>query len=288
VHIDLGDGRHIEVLVAGPSSGLPVVFHHGTPGGAALFPPWVEAASQRGLRSIICSRPGYGGSTARPGRIVADVAADTAAVLDQFGAHEFVTLGWSGGGPHALACAALLPDRCRAAVSVAGVAPYRADGLDWSAGMGAENLEEFGAAAGGEGPLSTYLQKEADGLATVQATDVAAALGDLVSEVDRLQLTGEFAEFLAASFRAAVSGGIAGWRDDDLAFVTDWGFPLAAPVPVTIWQGGQDRMVPFAHGQWLAANVAGARARLLPEEGHLSLMVGRFGEILDELVGPGG
>jgi pimeloyl-ACP methyl ester carboxylesterase len=284
VRVELPDGRDLDVLVAGPASATPLVFHYGTPGGAALFDPMVDSATRHGLRTVICSRPGYGGSTPRPGRRVADVAADTAAVLDLLGAGPFVTLGWSGGGPHALACAALLPGRCVAAASVAGVAPYGAPGLDWTAGMGAENVAEFGAAAAGETALTAYLEEQAPTLATVRGSEVAAALGDLVSDVDKRQLTGDFADFLAASFRAAVAGGIAGWRDDDLAFVRDWGCPLPAPVPVAVWQGGEDRMVPFAHGEWLAANLPGARAHLLPDEGHLSVVVGAFDEILDELV----
>jgi pimeloyl-ACP methyl ester carboxylesterase len=286
MYVDLPDGRRLEVRVAGPESGKPLVFHYGTPSGAEMFPPLVEAAARHGLRTVVYSRPGYGGSTPQPGRAVADAAADTAAVVDALGAGRtagtFVTLGWSGGGPHALACAALLPGRCSAAASVAGVAPYTGSGLDWTAGMGAENVEEFGAAAGGEEALTRYLEPVAAALATIQGDEVAQGLGDLVSDVDRRAITGEYADFLASSFRAAVAAGIAGWRDDDLAFVRDWGFPLSGD-RVAVWQGGQDRMVPLAHGQWLAANLPGARAHLLPDEGHLSLVVGWFDRILDEL-----
>jgi pimeloyl-ACP methyl ester carboxylesterase len=271
--LDLPDGRTLEYAVDGPADGLPLVFHHGTPGAAVLFPPRTEAAGRQGLRMVVYSRPGYAGSTARPGRSVSDVAADVAALMDGLGAHEFVTVGWSGGGPHALATAALLPDRCRAAATIAGVAPYAAEGLDWLAGMGQENLDEFGAAVAGEEPLTAYLKKEAPGLARVTGAEIATSLGDLVSDVDIRALTGAFADNMAESFRAAVSTGIAGWRDDDLAFVADWGFPLDSfRVPVAIWQGAQDRMVPFDHGRWLAAHVAGARVHLEPDEGHLSLM----------------
>jgi len=99
------DGRVIEFLVAGPADGLPLVLHEGTPCGLVLYPPTVRAAAIRGLRVILAARPGYEGSTPRSGRRVVDVAQDTAAVLDDLGAGSFVTLGWSGGGPHALACA---------------------------------------------------------------------------------------------------------------------------------------------------------------------------------------
>jgi pimeloyl-ACP methyl ester carboxylesterase len=288
MNVDLPDGRTLEYALDGPADGLPLVLHHGTPSATVLFPPMTAAAAERGLRTVAPARPGYAGSTPHPGRIVADVGADVAALLDALGADRFVTIGWSGGGPHTLATAALLPDRCLGAATIGGVAPYSADGLDWLAGMGQENHDEFGAAAAGVAPLTAYLAEEATALAVVTADDVAAALGDLVSDVDKRALTGEFAAYLAAQFRASVSTGFAGWRDDDLAFVRDWGFALdAIQVPVTIWQGDQDRMVPFAHGRWLAAHVAGARARLEPGAGHLSLLVDGFGAVLDDLTGGG-
>jgi pimeloyl-ACP methyl ester carboxylesterase len=291
--VTVPDGRKIDVLIAGPADGLPLVLHEGTPVGLVLYPPTVRAAQARGLRLILAARPGYEGSTPRPGRRVVDVAGDTAAVLDELGADTFVTIGWSGGGPHTLACAAALPGRCLAAASVAGVAPYQAKGLHWLAGMGPENVDEFGAAAAGEAPLTQFLDSAAVALGTVTGADVAQALGGLVIAADQAALTGEFADYVAAALRASMNTGIAGWRDDDLAFVKDWGFSLdpaldaargAPAAPVAIWQGDQDKMVPFAHGQWLAASIPGARAHLLPGEGHLSLTVSSLDRILDDLL----
>ena len=287
------DGRYIDFLVAGPADGLPLVLHEGTPVGLVLYPPTVQAARIRGLRVILAARPGYEGSTPRPGRRVVDVAGDTAAVLDELGADTFVTAGWSGGGPHALACAAALPGRCLAAASVAGVAPYQAEGLDWLAGMGPENIEEFGAAVQGEAVLTAFLDSAAPMVSTLTGESVAKSLGGLVIQADQAVLTGEFADHVAASLRASMNSGIAGWRDDDLAFVKDWGFSLGwespspapgNPAPIAVWQGDQDRMVPFAHGQWLAANIQGARAHLMPGDGHLSMTVSSFDRILDDLL----
>jgi pimeloyl-ACP methyl ester carboxylesterase len=280
----LPDGRILEYAVGGPADGFPLVAHHGTPSGAVLDPALVEAAGRRGLRTILPARAGYDGSTARPGRTVAGVAADVAALLDGLGLDRFVTVGWSGGGPHALACAALLPERCLAAASIAGVAPRAGEGLDWLAGMGAENIEEFGAAAAGEPQLTAYLEAAAPGLAGVQPAEIVAELGDLVSEVDRKALTGAFAENVAESFRASVATGIAGWRDDDLAIVGDWGYrPADIRIPVSIWQGGEDRMVPFDHGRWLAAQLPAATVHLDPAEGHISLVVNKFDAVVAEL-----
>jgi pimeloyl-ACP methyl ester carboxylesterase len=279
------DGRALEVMVAGPADGRPLVHHGGTPVAAVAYPLLIDAAVDRGLRFVTYSRPGYATSDPCPGRSVAAAASDVATILDALDADRFVTIGWSGGGPHALACAALLPDRCLAAATVSGVAPYGVPDLDWLDGQGEENVEEFGAALHGGDELSEWLADAAEDMAQVSADDVAAVLGDLVSDVDKKALTGGYAEWWAASLRKAVSTGVAGWRDDDLAFLAPWGFDLAAiKRPVAIWQGGQDRMVPFAHGEWLAAHVSNARSHLLPEDGHLSIGLGRVGQIVDELV----
>jgi pimeloyl-ACP methyl ester carboxylesterase len=277
----------LEVLVSGPENGLTLVFHTGTPSGLVESGPIAGAAAARGLRTVLYARPGYGDSTPQPGRLVRDAAADVEAILARLGIDEFVTAGWSGGGPHALACAALLPVRCLAAATIAGVAPSDSPGLDWLAGMGRENVEEFGAATTGEADLTRFLDAAAGELRDVTAAQVADGLGGLVSDTDKAALTGEFAEYLAASIRAALGAGIAGWRDDDLAFTRDWGLSLDAlghATPVAIWQGDQDRMVPQAHGEWLAANIPQARARLLPGQGHLTLMASEFGRILDDLL----
>src|SRR6516225_272473 len=159
--------RQLEALVSGPPDGLTVVLQNGTPAGLMAAPLIAAATAERGLRLVLYARPGYEGSTPDPGRQVAGAAADLGAVLDALGAAEFVTVGWSGGGPHALACAALLPGRCLAAATMAGVAPFTAEGLDWLAGMGEENVTEFGAAAAGEEALTAFLEPEARALAAI-------------------------------------------------------------------------------------------------------------------------
>jgi pimeloyl-ACP methyl ester carboxylesterase len=279
--------RVLDVLVSGPEDGLALVFHTGTPSGLVGSGPMVGAASARGLRTVLYSRPGYGGSTSQPDRVVADAAADVGAILDRLGIDEFLTAGWSGGAPHALACAALLPARCLAAASIAGVAPSDSPGLDWLTGMAEENVAEFRAALAGPSDLTAFLDAAADPLRSVCAADVAKGLGELISPADQAVLTGEFADYLAALMRSALASGIDGWRDDDLAFTRDWGLSLEAlghATPVAIWQGDQDRMVPGAHGDWLAANIPLARARLMPGEGHLTLIAQASGRILDDLM----
>lgn len=282
--VPAADGRQLEVLVTGPADGLPLVFHHGTPGGVAIYPPMIAAAAETGLRVVLYGRPGYGSSTPAPGRVVAGAAADVAAILDYLGAGEFVTVGWSGGGPHALACAHLLPRRCLAAATLAGVAPFKADGLDWMAGMANDNVGEFETALEGPGALAVLLEQVAPLFQSLTGDMLADNIGDLASAPDKEALRGELAEYVVASFRAGLRLGMSGWRDDDLAFVTDWGFPVAAPdgaAPVCIWQGDEDWMVPFAHGQWLASHIPAARTHFSAGSGHMNLP---FGDVFAELV----
>jgi pimeloyl-ACP methyl ester carboxylesterase len=282
---DLEDGRSLEVALAGPTEGSVVVLHHGTPGSARPFRIFVDAASARGIRLVSYSRPGYAGSSRNEGRCIADCVADVVGIVDHLGADRFSTMGWSGGGPHALACAALLPERVTACATIAGVGPWGADGLDFLAGMAPENHREFGAALESADALQAFLEPEAEELGGVTGDQVAAALGGLVSDVDEAALTGEFADYLAATLHDSVCGGIWGWFDDDLAFTRPWGFDLSEiRVSASVWQGAQDLMVPFAHGQWLAAQIPDARPMLRPEHGHLSLAVTAFGEILDDLM----
>lgn len=285
VEVRSADGRLLEAAVAGPPDGQPLIFHTGTPSAGLVFEPMIEQGSERGVRHISYCRPGYGDSERRRGRSVADCVEDVTAVADHFGAEQFLTVGWSGGGPHALACAALMGERTIAAATLASVAPYDSDGLDFLAGMGEENVVEFGLALEGEGAVTDFVEQQAAALASVTGAEVAASLGDLIGDVDRDALDGPFADYMAELIRAALRRGPWGWVDDDLAFTMPWGFDLEAiERPVTIWQGDGDRMVPFSHGQWLAGHVAGAEARLLDGEGHISLLSRRYGQLLDELL----
>jgi pimeloyl-ACP methyl ester carboxylesterase len=287
IEVPTPDGRTLEVLLAGPEYGYPLVFHYGTPQGAVPLGPLDRAAVERDLRTIAYSRPGYGTSTPRRDgattATVADDARDTAVILDRLGIDDFITLGWSGGGPRALACAALLPGRCRAAACGVGIAPAAEYDGDIRDGMGVENVEEYTAALGGEQSLAEYLEPYGAELASVTSADIIASLGDLLPDVDKAALTGELAEELAASMRHGQRQGIVGWLHDDLTHLRPWGFDLGAiTVPVAIWQGRLDRMVPSAHAEWLAAHVAGAQAHFVEGEGHLSLL-SKVGAIIDDL-----
>ena len=283
------DGRKLEVMVADHPVGKPLLFHNGLPSAVVPFPPMDDAAAANGMYVVTYSRPGYGGSTPWPEErepVVADDVADTLTILDALGIDDFVTLGWSGGGPRALAMAALLPRRCRGAVSLAGVAPVGEAGMDqeaWERDKGPENVRDFRAALAGRDALRPIMEQAVAEMAGVTGKDITAAFGQLLTEVDAAVLTGEFADFMAEDFHRSCEQGAAGILEDTLMITRPWGFDLASvDVPVAVWQGRQDAMVPFGHGQWLAEHVPGARARLFDDEGHLTL-VRQLDRILGDL-----
>lgn len=291
IPIQTPDDRRLDLYTAGPADGEVLLFHTGTPTAPLPFDPMIDLLAARGLRYVAFSRPGYGSSTRRPGRSVADVVDDVLTVLDHIAADRVYVAGWSGGGPHALACAALLPDRVRATAALASVTPYGDAGLahdEYLADMGAENIEEFDAALAGADALIGFKERNSPILRNITGAEVAAAYGDLVDDVDRGALTGDFAEWNAAVFREALREGYWGWFDDDMAFVRPWGFDVTAiQGPVHVWQGRHDRMVPFAHGEWLAEHIPTAIPHLSDTDGHLTLAVTSMGRILDELIASG-
>ncbi len=274
------DGRSLRAIELGAPDAPLLVVHHGTPMSGAVFRPEADSADRMGLRLLAYDRPGYGGSTRQEGRKIADAAADVAAILDHLGVERFATYGISGGGPHALACAVLLPERCAAAATVAGVGPYDAPDLDFLADMGEGNIEEFGAAREGGEALTKNLSEQATGMLAAQPEELVDAMRPHLSDVDAAALTGELAAYLLDAMKKGLEPGLDGWFDDDIAFTQQWGFDLGSTrVPVAVWQGEQDHMVPPGHGRWLGSHVAGAEASIFPEEGHLTLAVNRIGEI---------
>ena len=282
--IDLPDGRVLDITVSGPDGAVPLIFHHGTPGSVVPFRAMTRSAHERGLRLVTYSRAGYGASSRHPGRTVIDVADDVAAILDHLDADRCLTAGWSGGGPHALATGARLGARVAGVLVIAGIAPYGAAGLDFLAGMGAQNIEEFGLAVQGERQLRPYLEAAAIELRTADAAVIVKEMATLLPAVDVAVITDEYGQDLVANFAESLRTGVDGWLDDDLAFVEPWGFDLDdLAVPTFVWQGSADLMVPFAHGQWLAGHVPSATAHLETGKGICPSGVGALDRMLDEL-----
>jgi hypothetical protein len=249
-----------------------LMYHHGTPAAGPLHADVLDPAQSQDLRIVELVRPGYGNSTRQPNRTVADVVTLADELADHLGFDRYVTMGWSGGGPHALANVALSPSRCVAAMSLAGVGMFGQPDLDFLEGMGQDNHDEFGAALLGEAAIREYLESVAHELANITGSQIVDMMGSLLPDEDRAALTGEYGENTAEIFRWAVSTGVDGWLDDDVAFTKPWGFELGQIAnPVTIWQGATDLMVPFAHGQWLASKITHADVNLLDGHGHLSI-----------------
>jgi pimeloyl-ACP methyl ester carboxylesterase len=282
------DGRMLEILTCGAPSGYPWLWVPGTPSAAVDYPRLDDVATKLDLRLVTWSRPGYGGSTPRPlpsegPRIVDDVP-DIEAILDALGMDEFVVVGWSGGGPRALACAAVLSDRCRAAATLAGLAPFDAAGLDWMSGMGPGNVADFTAALQGAEAYTAFQEKYFLPMTSADVADVAAGLSQLLTPTDEKAFTGDLAQWLAETMHRAGAQGVVGVRDDGLALAAPWGFDVRSiSVPTAVWAGGQDVTVPYAHGQWLAANVPGAIAHLFDDAGHITL-VNDLEDVLAELL----
>lgn len=287
--VPLPDGRELDVLASDRAEGMGMLFHHGTPGNATRYETWFAEAEARGFRPVAYSRPGCASSTRDPGRRVSSAIGDVTVLLDTLGIDQFVSVGGSGGGPHVIACAALLPDRCRAAAALVTVAPWNAPGLDWFGGMTPSNVEEFEAALAGEAALREWMAAEGEVFRHVQGPDLIAAMGDGLDPVDQAVATGEWADHEAAGMRRSLEHGFDGWVDDDLAFTEPWGFDVETiTTPVHIWQGELDRLVPWSHGQWLADHIPGAVFRLAMGHGHFSLGVANRSEILDELIAAAG
>ena len=275
----LKDGRELEILDNGINSDCAIVFHHGTPGHASMWSDWLESAASAGIRAIAYSRAGYGTSDRHPGRSVISINNDIAQILDGKNIDKFVSIGWSGGGPHCLANT--LEPRNVGAISLAGVGAYGVDDLDFLEGMGPENHDEFGAALKGEAVIDKWMQDNAGSMKSVTGAEIREAFGGLIGDADKAVLEGEAADHMAASMRSALAVSFDGWIDDDLVFIKPWGFDLASITkPVFIWQGDDDFMVPHAHSYWLEKHIPTATLSFKSGEGHISLVIKYRTEIL--------
>jgi pimeloyl-ACP methyl ester carboxylesterase len=264
------DGRTLAVAEWGDPNGIGLFALHGTPGGRIGY--WMDPGiyARYGLRRLTVDRPGYGESTRHAGRSVADVVPDIETIANELGIDRFAVTGGSGGGPHALAIAALLGDRVLRCLADVSIAPYGAEGLDFLAGMNEGNIIEFNAALAGEDTLRSLLIRERSTTLQRLADNRSDFLGDgyEMSEPDQLQMAKHLSR-VKHHLVTCLAPGVDGWVDDDLAFTKPWGFDVAdIRVPMLLTYGRADNLVPAAHGDWLAAHVPGATVEVT-DVGHL-------------------
>lgn len=262
VDVTLADGRVLHAYDAGADADaarLVVVWHHGTPNIGLPPEPLFPASDRLRIRWIGYDRPGYGGSDPAPDRDVGSAAGDVAALADNLGLERFAVMGHSGGGPHALACAALLPGRVMAVVVGASLAPHGADGLDWFAGMAPSAEAALRAALAGRQAKEAYEASPTDEEPGFIAADWEALEGDW----------GWFGKVVGPALAAGPEPVV----DDDLAYVAPWGFePQSITAPALVLHGAADRMVPAAHGAWLAKAIPDAELWLESGAGHISVL----------------
>ena len=260
--VQLPDGRTLhayDTADAGSREGLTVVWNHGTPNIGLPPEPLFPASERLGIRWLSYDRPNYGGSSPKIGRDVASAAADVAAIADAAGVDRFATMGHSGGAMHALACSALLPDRVLCVVGASALAPYSAEGLDWFAGMAPLGVATLRAAAAGREAKERYEASAVDD-------------GSAFTPADHAALAGEWSWFNSV-VGPALRDGPGGLIDDDLAYVNPWGFePSRVRSPVLLLHGDEDRVAPVAHAEWLAGRIPDVELRVVPGEGHVSVL----------------
>lgn len=276
----LADGRVLEISDNQVISNKALIFHHGTPSDLSIWDNWGSFVGVKGVRCIAYSRAGYGRSSRKHDRVVKDINDDIMQLIEHFQIKEFVSIGWSGGGPHAIANTLL--DFCKGCISIAGVAPFGEDDLDFLEGMGQDNHDEFNATLAGEEALIAWMSINGEPLKSLTAEDLQNTDGNLWSEPDKIALKNGFAEVLSKAFRNSVKNSFHGWIDDDIAFTRFWGFKVSeVNKPVIIFQGDLDFMVPHSHGKWLNKHIPHSVLEFIPQQGHVSISIDYRDKIID-------
>ena len=267
------DGRQVAVDISGDPSGTPVFLLHGTPGSSHGPKPRGPVLYNLGVQLISYDRPGYGGSTRRPGRSIADAAQDVELIADTFRIDRFGMVGRSGGGPHALACAALLPDRVTRTVVLVSVARPDAADLNWYEGMTESNVRDFAAADVDPLGLVERITAQADGIARDPVSLLTTLEAEMTASDRQVVKDVAIRRLLAETYREALRVGPHGWIDDVLALRRDWGFNLSdISGPVRLWHGMEDNFAPVSHTEWLAQRIPGAETVVQEGAAHFAAM----------------
>ncbi|MFJ1604700.1 alpha/beta fold hydrolase [Streptomyces sp. NPDC088253] len=267
------DGRLLRVECSGDPCGQPVFLLHGMPGSRVGPRPRSMFLYQRGTLLISYDRPGYGGSDRRPGRRVVDVAEDVTAVADALGLDRFAVVGRSGGAPHALACAAVLPDRVTRAAALVTLAPRDAEGLDWFAGMAASNIDEFRTAFTDPDRFVARLIPRSAAIRSDPARLLEELREDLTDDDRSIVSDNGIRSMLMRNYQEALRTSPYGWIDDALALTGAWGFdPAEIRVPVLLWHGAKDAFSPASHSSWLADRIPRSTSIVEPSAAHFGAL----------------
>jgi pimeloyl-ACP methyl ester carboxylesterase len=268
-----GDGRRLAVEQRGDPVGRPVFLLHGTPGSRLGPAPRTSVLYRMGVRLITFDRPGYGDSDRDPGRRVSSVAADVADIADDLGLDRFAVVGRSGGAPHALACAALLPERTTRTGALVSLAPRDADGLDWFEGMTESNVREYVNAAIGRSRVTATLGRRSMSIVADPAASIAEMRSKLPESDRWIVADAGIQDMLERNFAEGLRDSADGWVDDVMALGTGWGFDLEGiHSPVLLWHGEDDIFAPVQHTLWLARTIPGAHAEVEPGAAHFGAL----------------
>ncbi len=255
--VHVASKRDVTVEISGAISGTPIFLLHGTPGSRRGPRPRTSILYQLGVRLISYDRPGYGKSSRQNGRVVADAAADVRAIADALGIEKFSVVGRSGGGPHALACAALLGDRVRSAAVLVGLAPSDAKDLGWYDGMARTNVREYKAVASGRAEVARSLAAQAEAVRADPESLLHTLQPNLTAPDRRVTDDAAIRRLLLDTYTEALRDSADGWIDDVLALRHPWGFELSAITqPVLLWHGEDDAFSPVSHAYWLAERIS--------------------------------
>lgn len=284
--VALADGRTLACLELGDAAGLPVLYFHGFPGSRLEARIAAPAASRLGLRLLAPDRPGFGASTFQPRRSIGDWAADVAALADGLALRRFSVVGVSGGAPYALACAALLPERVARIALVCPLAPL--DVAQSMTGMLAQNRMILALAAHAAPIARAAVHMLVRWMRGDTGRYLEFMMAGMVSPDRDLFADPGYRALMLESVAEALRQGGRGPAWELTLIARPWDFvPGDVRMPVTLWQGLADQILPAAMARRLAAALPACEARYLPGEGHLSLVVRHIGAVLSDLANSG-
>lgn len=276
------DGRGLQVESTGDPTGRTLFFFNGTPTSRKIFHEMADEANSRGAHLICYDRPGYGGSTPHPGRTVADSALDVSVIAKHFEVDRMAVWGISGGGPHVIAAAVLLPELVCAAATFASLAPFASSNFDYFEGMPEKKRSQRGLYFSDPVGFQSHLRESREEIMNASDDYLAAKLHAMPAET---RVSRSFYRFSYETMRIALENGIEGYWEDYQAFFSDWGFDFSYnAVPIQLWHGRGDLDIPFPHSQWLSRAIPQSELHITQTDGHFSILENHRVEVMEWLL----